>query len=121
MTIQEDFTRVLRETGAGRASEITREVDGERLVRSNVERDGIIQIKGGVTQNLSDKDEDPFFWRMPDEERSLMLGTGKRQCAAAIRPWRITTPPSWSGIGSVKMAKKSSGDTSASSGTPVVS
>ena len=39
MTIQEDFTRVLRETGAGRASEITKEIDGERYVRRFIPED----------------------------------------------------------------------------------
>ena len=58
---------------------------------------------------------------MPEVERSPLLETGKRQCAAATRPWRITTPPSWRGIGSVKIEKNSSDEMSASSATPVVS
>ena len=47
MTIQEDFTRVLRETGAGRASEITKEIDGERYVRRFIPEERLILLGGG--------------------------------------------------------------------------
>ena len=47
MTIQEDFTRVLRETGAGRASEITKEIDGERYVRRFIPEDRLIILGAG--------------------------------------------------------------------------
>ena len=47
MTIQEDFTRVLQETGAGRASEITKEIDGERYVRRFIPEERLVLLGGG--------------------------------------------------------------------------
>ena len=47
MTIREDFARVLRETEAGRAAEITKEIGGERCVRRFIPEDRLILLGGG--------------------------------------------------------------------------
>ena len=47
MTIQEEFARVLRETEAGRAAEITKEIDGARCVRRFIPEDRLILLGGG--------------------------------------------------------------------------
>lgn len=45
--IREDFARVLHETEAGRAAEITKEIDGERCVRRFIPEDRLILLGGG--------------------------------------------------------------------------
>ena len=47
MTIREDFARVLRETEAGRAAEITKEIGGERCVRRFIPEDRLIILGAG--------------------------------------------------------------------------
>ncbi len=47
MTIQEEFARVLRQTEAGRAAEITKEIEGARYVRRFIPEDRLILLGGG--------------------------------------------------------------------------
>lgn len=46
-SFQEEFARVLRETGAGRPAEITREAEGARYVRRFIPEDRLILLGGG--------------------------------------------------------------------------
>ena len=46
-SIRKEAVRVLRETEAGRASEITKEIDGERYVRRFIPEERLILLGGG--------------------------------------------------------------------------
>ncbi len=101
MTIREDFARVLRETGAGRASEITKEIDGERYVRRFIPEDRLILLGGGhiavplckmasmLDFAVTVADDRPSFAnseRFPDAARVVCDGFAAAIEALRVRP-----------------------------------
>ena len=85
MTIQEEFARVLRETEAGRAADIAKEIEGVRTVRRFIPEDRLIVLGGGnIAQPLCKMAAMLDFAVTVVDDRPSFANTGRFPDAAHV-------------------------------------